>query len=356
LKEGIIMNFNDKKKYYTGLFAIGIGILILLIIISITLGSADVSVNDSFRIIASKIPIINEFVNIDDIKLSSSVIILKIRLPRIILAALVGINLSLVGAVYQGIFKNPMADPYVLGVSSGSALGAATAIVFGIQTMLLGISGVALAAFVGAIITTVSVYNIARVGNKASTINLLLAGVAVSFFLSSLISILMIFNRNEVDKIIFWTMGSLTAASWSQVIFLLFITIPLSIFIMFFSRDINIVLLGDDSAKNLGIDVEKLKKIMLLISSLLVAASVSVSGVIGFVGLIIPHSVKMLTGSDNRVLIPFSALAGGCFMIISDTLARTLLSPTEMPVGAITSLFGAPYFIYLLYKNKKKVF
>jgi len=272
------------------------------------------------------------------------------------LAGLVGVNLSLVGSVYQGIFKNPMADPYVLGVSSGSALGAAIAIVFGINTMFFGISGVAFSAFVLAIITTFSVYNIARVGNKASTVNLLLAGVAISFFLSSLISILMIFNRNEIDKIIFWTMGSLTAASWKQVIFLFYITIPLASLIMFFSRDINIILLGDDSAKNLGVDVEILKKIMLIVSSFLVASSVSVSGVIGFVGLIIPHSIKILTGSDNRVLIPFSALVGGCFMIISDTLARTLLSPIEIPVGVITSFFGAPYFIYLLYKNKKKVF
>lgn len=350
------MTFNDVKNYYTTLFTLGIGILILLITISVTLGSADVSIVDSFKIIGSKIPIINKYVTIEDIKLSSIVIILKIRLPRIILASLVGMNLSLVGAVYQGIFKNPMADPYVLGVSSGSALGAAIAIVFGIESIFLGVSGIALAAFIGAIMTTFSVYNIARVGNKASTVNLLLAGVAVSFFLSSLISILMIFNRNQVDKIIFWTMGSLSASNWTQVIFLLFITIPLTTFVMFFSRDINVALLGDDSAKNLGIDVEKLKRIMLLISSLLVASSVSVSGVIGFVGLIIPHSVRMLTGSDNRVLIPFSILAGGCFMVICDTLARTLLSPTEMPVGAITSLFGAPYFIYLLYKSKKKVF
>lgn len=349
------MTFEDRKKNYKSLIFLSIIVLLLLILSTIAFGAANITLGDSLNIILSKIPILKRFSNIQNVSSAHAAILLNIRLPRILLSCIVGMGLSIVGAVYQGIFNNPMADPYVLGISSGAALGAAIAIVFHVESMFLGISGVAFSAFLFSILTTLIVYNIARVGNKAPTVNLLLAGVAVSFFLSSLISIIMILNRNELDKIVFWTMGSLSAANWKQVAFLFVVTVPLFLVMLFFSRDINIILLGDDSAKSLGINVELVKKIMLLISSVLIASIVSVSGIIGFVGLIIPHIVKLLIGSDHRVLIPFSAIIGACFMLLSDTIARTLLAPTEIPVGAITSLFGAPYFIYLLYKTKKRV-
>ena len=184
---------------------------------------------------------------------------------------------------------------------------------------------------------------------------LLLAGVAISFLLSSIISMVIIFRRNQMEQIIFWTMGSIAAASWKQVIFVFPFILGGSFTTFAFSRELNVMLLGDESAKSLGIDVEKVKKILLAVSSIMVAAMVSVSGIIGFIGLIIPHAVRMVVGPNHRVLIPFSAIVGGMFMIICDTLARTLVPPMEIPVGAVTALFGSPYFLYLLYKSKKQV-
>lgn len=281
-------------------------------------------------------------------------IVLNLRLPRIILAALIGMGLSMVGAAFQAIFKNPMADPYVLGVSSGAAVGATTAIVLGLNTVFLGIGIITISAFIGSLITTFVVYNIARIGNKIPTVTLLLSGVAVSFFLSSIISLLMVFNRDDLAKIIFWTMGSVSTATWQQVITLMpFITICFILMIAY-SKDLNIMLMGDETAKSLGVEVEKVKRLILILSSIVIAVCVSVSGVIGFVGLIIPHIVRMIFGSNHKVLIPFSLIFGALFMIIADTFSRTLAAPAEIPIGAITSLIGAPYFIYLLMKLKKK--
>lgn len=257
-------------------------------------------------------------------------------------------NLSVVGATYQGIFKNPMADPYILGISSGAALGSAI-------SMVLGISSSPVFAFIGALLTTYLVYSIARVGNKAPTVNLLLSGVAVSFFLSSFLSIIMVLFTKQLDKIVFWGMGSLSIASWNKLLLVSIISIPMVILIMSYSRELNIISTGEEAAKNLGIDTEKFKKKLLIITSILIAISVSYTGIIGFVGLIIPHTIRILYGSNHKTVLPMSCLYGMGFIIICDTLARTLIAPTEIPIGAITSFFGAPYFIYLLYKNKKKV-
>lgn len=346
---------DGKRRYRVLLTASAIGLLVLMAA-SIALGTANIDIGRVFRIVLSRFPFLGKYVDVQGIKVSHISIVMDIRLPRILLAATAGMGLSVVGSVYQGIFRNPMADPFVLGISSGSALGAALAVVLGFEGTFLGISGTAILAFICAIITTYMVYNIARVGNKAAPVNLLLAGVAVSFFLSSIISILMILNRNQLEKIVFWTMGSFSAASWKQVGFLLAVTIPLVIIIYTFARDINIMVTGEDAAKSLGVDVERIKRIMFLSSSVVVASIVSVSGIIGFVGLIIPHMARIITGSDYKKLIPFCGLFGAAFLVLSDTAARTLLSPVELPVGAITSIFGAPYFIYLLYKSKKKVF
>jgi iron complex transport system permease protein len=344
------------KNYYRFIFSIYIGLLAALIIVSVAFGAANISILDAYRIIVSKIPIIKELVNAKNINESSMQIVINIRLPRILVAAIVGCGLSVVGAVYQSIFKNSMSDPYILGVSSGAALGASIAIVLGFDFTIIKISGTAFMAFIFAISTTFIVYNIARVGNKVSSLYMLLAGVAISFLLSSLISIIMIFNKNQMDQIIFWTMGSFSTSSWKQVEFLSFAILPLIFIIMFFARDINVIFVDEESARTLGIDSDMIKKLMLLLSSIIVSAIVSVSGIIGFIGLIIPHAVRMVYGGDNRIVIPISAVIGAGFMIICDALARTLLAPVEIPVGAITAVFGAPYFIYLLYINKRAIF
>lgn len=349
------MSFIEKKSQYNTLF---IGILIALVALVIyvsTLGVANISFLDSLKIMLERIPGLGRYFSTEEIPNTHRVIVWQIRLPRIFLAAIVGMGLSVVGATFQGMFKNPMADPYVIGVSSGAALGATIAIVLGLSRFTGGLGYVNLLAFIGAIVTVTLVYNIARIGNKVPTITLLLAGIAVSALLSSIISVLMIFNRDKIESIVFWTMGSVAAASWKHVFTLLPIVLVGTLLIICYARDLNLLMVGDDTAKNLGVEVDKTKRILLVISSVIIAFSVSVSGIIGFVGLIIPHAIRMLVGPDHRVLIPFSALGGAIFLILTDTLARTIIAPTEIPVGAVTAIFGSPYFIYLLYKTKKKV-
>lgn len=342
------MSYAEKKGYYKNLFIIAFIALGILIVFATYLGVANISFLQTTAIILRKIPILNKIISSTNVSEVNNIIIFNLRLPRILMAALVGTGLSVVGTAFQGMFKNPMAEPYVLGVSSGAALGATIAIILGLQSTII-------IAFLGAISTVFIVYQIARVGRKVPTVNLLLSGVSVSFFLSSMISILMIFNRDKIDQIVFWLMGSVSATGWDQVIILFVILVIGISIIIFFSKDLNLMLLGDEVARTLGIEVEKVKIILLITSSLVVAAVVSFSGIIGFVGLIIPHAVRMVLGSDNRVVIPFSAIVGAMFMIICDTLARTVMPPAELPVGAITALFGAPFFMYLLNKSKKKV-
>ena len=348
------MTFIENKSYYKRVFVIGIFLLIIVIIAAANFGVADISFKQTALIVLSKIPIVNNFVLLDGIKSTSVIILLNLRLPRILLACLVGAALSVVGTSFQGIFKNPMADPFVLGVSSGAALGATITMVFLKEIHLFGMSFLAVTAFIGAIITTLLVYNIARVGTKVPVATLLLAGIAINYLLSSIISLLMTLNRDNIEKIVMWTMGSFSTAGWNEVILLFIIVVPSILFISTFSRDLNIMLLGEDSARSLGIDVNGFKKHIFVISTLMVAAVVSVSGIIGFVGLIVPHAIRMIFGSDNRVVIPFSALGGAIFLIICDTLSRVVVPPSEIPVGIITSIFGVPFFIYLLYRTKKK--
>lgn len=348
------MTFIENKNYYKRVFAVGLFLLIIVIIAATNFGVADISFKQTTLIIISKIPILNKFVSTEGIKSTSVIILLNLRLPRILLSCLVGAALSVVGTSFQGIFKNPMADPFVLGVSSGAALGATITMVFLKEIHFFGMSMVAFTAFIGAIITTFLVYNIARVGTKVPVATLLLAGIAINYLLSSIISLMMTFNNDDIEKIVMWTMGSFSTAGWNEVILLFIIVVPSILFIATFSRDLNIMLLGEDSARSLGIDVNGFKKHIFVISTLMVAAVVSVSGIIGFVGLIIPHAIRMMFGSDNRVVIPFSALGGAIFLIICDTLARVIVPPSEIPVGIITSIFGVPFFIYLLYRTKKK--
>lgn len=348
------MEYVHKRQHFKLIFSISIIFLFILMIFTATLGSANISFIDSFKIILNQIPLVRSLVNVSGVDEKYFTIVLMIRLPRIVLSSLVGAGLSIVGATFQGVFKNPMADPYVLGISSGAALGAALSIVAGVGNSLAGLSGIVTASFFGALLTTLVVYLIAKTGSRIPTTTLLLAGVAVSFLLSSLISLLIIFNKNQIDRIIFWTMGSFSAAGWDQVLLLLFAVIPGIIVILIYSRDINAMVTGDETAKSLGVEVESVKRILLVASSILIAACVSVSGIIGFVGLIVPHAIRLIFGSDNRVVLPFSIIGGIAFLLICDTLSRTIAS-SEIPVGAITSLFGAPYFIFLLKTAKKKV-
>lgn len=280
-------------------------------------------------------------------------ILLVVRLPRVVLAALIGIALSLAGAVYQGVFRNPMADPYVLGISSGSALGAVLAMMLTLRFDFLGLGTVPPLAFLGGIGTMFLVYRLASTHGRLPILPLLLTGIAVSSLLSALVSIALFFSEDRLRGIMFWLMGGLSHADWSYVRLVLPYVLVGAVVLLLFSRDLNALLLGEEPAAHLGIPVEARKFLLLLISSLLTACAVSVSGMISFVGLVIPHITRLLVGPDHRRLLPASALAGASFLTIADTLARTLVAPTELPVGVVTALFGGPFFLVILHKKKR---
>ena len=274
----------------------------------------------------------------------------QLRLPRVLLSVVVGAVLSVCGAAYQSIFRNPLTDPYVLGVSSGASLGAAVAILLGLEAWLWGVGGLALAA---ALLTVLFIYRIASIGNRMHTTTLLLTGVCLTLLISALISFLMVLNQEKMDSIIFWTMGSFGSASWSDVLVVAPVALVGIAVVLWYSRDLNLLLAGSEAAQSMGVEVEKVKRVLLLFTTLMVAFAVSTCGVIGFVGLIVPHAVRLVAGPDNRRVVPYSMLCGALFVLVCDTLARTLLRPSELPVGSLTAIVGAPVFIYLLYKNKK---
>lgn len=299
-------------------------------------------------------------------------IIMGIRLPRVILAALVGAALATAGCTMQGLLKNPLADPYIIGMSSGAALGAAIGFTLLLPTQIT--------SFIVATITIFIVYNISKIGGKVPVDTLLLAGIAVGFFLSALTSFFLFFSES-LHQIIYWMMGGFWNAGWSKVkitMVLVFAGIGLS---YRHSWNLNVMLLGEEQAQSLGVNVENVKKEILILSALITAAAVSVSGIIGFVGLIIPHIMRNIIGPDHRTLLPASTLAGAIFLVISDTFARTFptkmqallessdimlfqlilervgsLQGVDLPVGIITALFGAPFFVYLLRKRRKNIY
>jgi len=321
--------------------------LLLAILISVSIGSANVSPWESLKII----------IGCSEASEVYHTIIWKVRLPRILLSGLTGAGLALAGTTFQGLFQNPLADPHTLGVSSGAALGATIAIIFGkIPMMFPKMGQIGLFAFAGALLTTLLVYHIARAGGRVSAVHIVLAGTAISSMLSAAISILMIFNQAQVEKVYFWTLGSFSGASWSKAAFLLILVVLCGTGMLWHSRDLDALTVGEEAAASLGVDTIHTTKSLILIASLLVAGCVSVSGIIGFVGLLMPHILRILTGASHRKLLPFSAIGGAVFMILCDTCARIVASPAEIPVGAVTALLGGPYFIFLLYRNKKEVF
>lgn len=283
---------------------------------------------------------------------SDQAVIVDLRLPRVIVAALVGACLAGAGVLYQALFRNALADPYILGVSSGAGLGASLALAFaGLGAVSL--VAVPAAAFAGAMVTIVVVAAIATRRGVMDTLSLLLAGVAVSYTLSAVTSFVLVVRREQMSRIVFWMMGGLQTSSWGQAaivggMLLVGLAVP-----AVFSRELNIVLLGDSRASELGVDVERFKRIILVAASLMVSAAVSVSGLIGFVGLMTPHMARLVLGPDHRLLLPASVLSGGIVMVLADLVARVVLAPVEIPVGIVTALAGGPVFVWLLMRSRK---
>ncbi|MBN1165920.1 MAG: iron chelate uptake ABC transporter family permease subunit [Methanospirillaceae archaeon] len=282
---------------------------------------------------------------------TNATIILDIRLPRIILAALVGACLAVCGAALQSLFKNPMADPFILGISSGAALGATIIMAYGI-TLGLGIYDLPLLAFLGALVTIYLVYRVAKIGQKIPVNTLLLSGIAVSAFFSAMTSLIMFSSHASFELIMFWTMGGFSGRGWNYIWMILPFAFAGILVVIYYARSLNVLMFGEESARYLGIDTEKLKKILLVVSAIMTGAAVAVSGVIGFVGLIIPHITRLIVGPDHRILLPVTSLAGALFLVIADIVARTAIAPAELPIGVITAMCGAPFFLYLLRKKR----
>lgn len=280
-------------------------------------------------------------------------IVWDLRLPRILVAALVGASLALAGVAFQGILRNPLADPYIVGTSAGAAVGGVFAIVFNIRGSLLGISAIAVLAFVGALLAMYLVYRISVIGGRIPVETFLLAGVVVGSFLWAMVSFLLTLAKQNMQEIVFWLMGSTGSASWSGVTMLFIYFIIGFAGLIYLSHSLNILTLGDESAMHLGVEVEKVKNLIIIFASLVTAASVASAGLIGFVGLMIPHVIRLVAGADHRTLIPTSAIAGAIYLMWVDTAARSILSPREIPVGVLTAIMGAPFFLYLLRKRKR---
>lgn len=286
---------------------------------------------------------------------TTGVILIQVRLPRLLLGLLVGACLASVGVVLQALLRNPLADPYVLGVSSGAALGVALAILSGIGTTVLALSALPLCGFAGGLLSLVVVYRMAASYGRLPIHSLLLAGVILNAIFSALIMfVTSIMEPNRSVGTMTWLMGTLTAPSYPALAVLTLYLLG-GLFLLFKqARRLNILTLGEESARSLGIETEQVKRLVYVISALITGAVVSVSGMIGFVGMVIPHAVRLVLGTDHRLLLPASALVGGMYLMAADTVARTLLAPAEIPVGIVTALAGGPFFIYLLVWRKDR--
>lgn len=325
------------------LAALGL-VLLATLALGVAVGSVWVPPTTVLRLLAWKVGLVDRPV---DVARAVEVIVLELRLPRVLLAAVVGAALAASGTVFQALFRNPLADPAIIGVSSGAALGAVLVIVT-VGAGSLAAFGVPIAAFLGALATGLLVYRLARIGPSVHLATLLLAGVAVAAVISSAMSLVMSFSGEQLRDIYTWLLGGLVAQGWRSVA----VTAPVVALgiaaAAVTAHDLNVVSLGEERAAQLGVDVPRLKRRALAAGALLAAAAVSVGGIIGFVGLMTPHLLRLVVGPDHRRLLPAVLLAGPTLLILADLVARTVVAPQELPVGVVTALLGGPFFLVLL--------
>ncbi len=331
----------ESRRKSRKLTIIGLLLLGFAIILGISLGGADMSILESLKALF--------FLG----QASQEKIIWAIRLPRILTALITGGGLAIVGAVFQGLFRNPMADPFVLGISSGAALGATIAIVLGVSIPIIGFTGISIFAFGGALLTMVTIFMIARARGSLDSNTLLLSGVALNFFASSIIYLFMFLRYDKMKQIIMWTFGSFSTSSWEKLYIIIPVIIIGMIILRLFARDLNGIMTGETQAKSFGVDVNRARNTIILASTFMIGVLVATSGIIGFVGLMIPHLLRIVIGADFKKLLPLSFLYGSLFLLLCDTLARVVVKPAELPIGAITAFFGAPFFIFLLIRKKR---
>jgi iron complex transport system permease protein len=329
---------------------------VLIFIISLSIGGYYIPFGDILVVLAKNIPILGESVDTSGIVdfATQEAVIIQLRMPRVLSGTIVGIALSAAGVAYQGIFRNPMADSYTVGAMGGATLGAALAIVLGVGVAVFGINTVPIFAFIGALGAVILVYLLAREGQRVPVTTLILVGLTITIMCSAIVTVLQTIAGDTLHALIFWTMGGFNYSTWTEVVTLTPVILVGVAVIYLYARDLNILVLGEEQAQHLGVEIEKVKKILLITGAIMAASAVSIAGLISFVGLIIPHLTRLLTGPDHRVLLPTSAVLGASFMMICDAVARVIILPSEFPVGAITALTGGPFFIYILLSKRRK--
>jgi iron complex transport system permease protein len=335
-------------RRYRATMALLAAALVASMLLGVGLGAVGIPPGTVLRLAAWKLHLAGR----PDVSRGVEVILFQLRLPRVLLAAVVGVGLAVAGTLFQGLFRNPMADPAVIGVSSGAALGAILVIVAGGAGVLGGL-GVAGAAFVGALAVAFLVYRLARVGPAVHVVTLLLAGIAVAAVISGVMSLVMSFSGQEIRNIYFWILGGVGDRGWGSLQAVTPLVAAGVVLAGLSAGDLNVMALGEERAAQLGVEVESFKRRTLALGSLLAAAAVSVSGVIGFVGLMTPHLLRLAVGADHRRLLPAVVLAGPTILILADLASRLVIAPEELPLGAVTAVLGGPFFLFLLRRQRR---
>lgn len=346
----------NRSRKSTGLL-VGLGIILpLTMIFSVGTGPVTIPSLDIVSLLLERLGLMTS-----DVSEQTRLIIESIRLPRTLLGVLVGGSLAIGGAAMQGLFRNPLADPSIIGVASGAALGAAIAIVLGGVLLsdfpvLIQNYSVSLLAFIGSCLTTLIVYKMGTTSNGTSVATMLLAGVAITALAGAGLGVLTyISDDTTLRNLTFWQMGSIAGATWNSVLICLSLLAPVILLLCRYGSVLNAMLLGESEARHLGINVQSAKFTLILLTALVVGVSVSVAGVIGFVGLVVPHLIRLLVGPDHKVLLPASVMLGSILLLMADMVARIIVSPAELPIGIVTALMGAPFFISLLWQQRKRI-
>lgn len=327
------------NKKYTIAYIFSLLLLVVSVWLGISIGSVDIPLSTLWD---------------SETNPSAYSILWNIRMPRVFLAALVGASLAIAGAAFQGLLKNPLADPYTLGISSGASVGAVITIFFSVSLPVLGTYTLPIFSMIGALITIVGVMSFAKLVDRTMKMEtLILSGIIFSSFLGSCISLMIALTGEELRSIMGWLLGSVSMRGWPYVKMILPFVIVGTLLIWFNRRELNAMIYGEDRAKYLGVDVKRSKYILLAGGSMLTGAAVAVSGTIGFVGLVVPHMVRMIIGTDHRHLLLISFLNGASLLVICDLVSRTIIAPTELPIGVITAFIGAPVFSYIFFKQRK---
>jgi len=345
-----LKSLDRRRRSIVAILALAVA-LVFCTIIATSLGAVAIPSSEVAKMLVDRLPVLSCAPTWTE---QAEAIVFRIRLPRVATAVVVGGALATAGTIFQGLLRNPMADPYIIGTSGGAALGATIALLVPIQVVWFGFTLVPLAAFTGALMAVLIVYRIARVGPHTPVTTLLLAGFALSSMMAAIMSFLMLLSDRTLHRVVLWIMGGVTTSGWPQLgIVTPFILVGMFI-AYFLAGDLNTFLLGEEQAAHLGVDVERRKLILLMVGSLLTGAAVSISGLVGFIGLVVPHVARLIFGPDHYLLLPASAVLGSLFLVLADLLARVLMAPAEIPVGIITAMGGAPFFIFLLRRSKRE--